>query len=363
MSSEAERDVAALSHEAYRLFREGNQEEATTLFLQVLEAEPANSYALVGLGDIARKQGRGRDAVEIYNRCLRDDPENSFALFGLADAYRSLRKYHDALQVWERYLKHDSENVTVLTRVADGYRKVRNKRRSQELYEKVLHQEPDNPYALIGLGHLHYDFREYEEALRRWMRMYELGGEKVDIRVLTSVGNCYRKLKDFSGGIPYFERALAKEPRNFYALFGLADCYRGMNEPEESLTYWNRILENDPDNRVILTRAGDALRSLGELDRAVDHYRRALAQGEDVYARIGLAIVTRTRGDETEAIELLELLRRKEPENHRIYTELAATYAQSGSHKAAVQVLKEFQERGRDNAYIGELIERYSSNR
>ena len=59
--------------------------------------------------------------------------------------------------------------------------------------------EPDNAYALTGLGHLHFDFREYRAALQRWTRMLEL--EPDNIRILTSVGNCYRKLKEFEGGL------------------------------------------------------------------------------------------------------------------------------------------------------------------
>lgn len=353
------RDVAELSQQGYRLLREKSYDEAAQRFESVLEIEPKNSYALVGLGDIARRRGRHQDAVEYYQRCIEHDPHNAFALFGLADSYRSLRKYHDALTIWERYLEHDDENVTVLTRVADAYRKVRQKRRSRELYERVLELEADNPYALIGLGHLHYDFREYEEALASWTRMYELSGASVDIRVLTSIGNCYRKLKEFTTGIPYFEQALDREPDNFYALFGLADCYRGLNDPDRSLAYWKRILDKDPKNRVILTRAGDAHRSMGELDEAEERYRAALEIGDDLYASLGLAIVARMRGEEEEALRMLDELRRREPDNHRVYVELAATHAQTGSPEDAVEVLAEYKHAGGTNAYVDELIERY----
>ena len=90
--------------------------------------------------------------------------------------------------------------------------------------------EQNNAYALIGLGHLHYDFKEYKDALYYWTRMFEINRDKLDIRILTSIGNCHRKLKTFDKGVYYFERALEMDPKNFYALFGLADCYRGMNQ-------------------------------------------------------------------------------------------------------------------------------------
>ncbi len=358
-SPEKPDQVAPLSQEGYQLLRDGRFNEAIERFERVLEIQPDNSYALVGLGDIARKQDRQHDAVDFYTKCLEHDPENAFALFGLADSYRSLRKYHDALRIWERYLAHDDRNVTVLTRVADAYRKVRGKRRSQELYRKVLEIEADNAYALIGLGHLHYDFREYEEALSYWTRMYELAGRGVDIRVLTSIGNSYRKLKEFSKGIPFFEQALEKEPENFYALFGLADCYRGLNEPERSIDYWNRILANDPDNKVILTRAGDARRSMNQLDEAETFYRKALQIDADMYASLGLAIIARNRGSYEKALDILEQLRTRDRDNYRIYVELAATHAQAGDLDEAMRVLVGFDSQGRGNAYVEDMIDRY----
>ena len=85
--------------------------------------------------------------------------------------------------------------------------------------------EEKNAYALIGLGHLHYDFKEYRDALYYWTKILEQSEELVDIRILTSIGNCHRKLKTFDKGIDFFKKALEIDQNNFYALFGLADCY------------------------------------------------------------------------------------------------------------------------------------------
>ncbi len=91
-------------------------------------------------------------------------PDNNYALFGLADCYKSLNQYKLAIAIWEQYLKHDDKNITVLTRIADAYRKVRNFSKSKELYLQVLEMEENNAYALIGLGHLHFDFKFYAET-------------------------------------------------------------------------------------------------------------------------------------------------------------------------------------------------------
>jgi tetratricopeptide (TPR) repeat protein len=242
--------------------------------------------------------------------------------------------------------------------VADAYRKVRDFRRSKTIYLRVLEMEENNPYALIGLGHLHYDFKEYKDALFYWERMLDLHKEDVDIRVLTSIGNCHRKLKTFEQGVPYFQRALDMDSVNFYALFGLADCYRGMNQQHKSLEYWNRILDQDPRNKVILTRAGDAYRNMGDYDKAGDYYRRALNIEFDIYAVLGLAVVSKMQGKYDDAIESLRRLVQQDPKNYRLYIELADCWTKKGDKDRAVEALAEFQKLGIRNMYVSEFMDK-----
>ncbi len=358
MQKEQAHQLAELSQKAYQLLKEDYLAEAEDLFKEMLALESHNNYALVGLGDAARKRKGFNEAIEYYQRCLEHFPQNNYALFGLADCYKSLRHYHKAIGVWERYLEHDDRNVTVLTRVADAYRKVRNLQRSQELYLKVLQIEPDNAYALIGLGHLHYDFKDFEKAKSYWERIHQLHGESVDIRVLTSLGNCHRKLKTYADGLRYFEAALEREPHNFYALFGMADCYRGLNQQTQSLQYWNRILERDPDNKVILTRAGDAYRNMQDYDRAAMYYKKALNIEFDVYAVLGLALINKAQGKLHDAIESLEGLVKSDPKNHRLYTEIADCYVKLGQPQRALEVLGRFQKLGIRNRHVYDMYER-----
>ena len=350
--------IAALSQKGYQLLKENCIREANECFNEILKYDADNNYALVGLGDGARKRHEYKRGIEYYNKCLEKHPENNYALFGLADCYKGLRFYNRAIEIWERYLKHDDRNVTVLTRVADAYRKVRDLDRSREIYLRVLDMEEDNAYALIGLGHLHYDFKEYEQAMHYWERMYHNRGDKVDIRVLTSLGNCHRKLKTFEKGVEYFKQALEREPGNFYALFGLADCYRGMNRPNESLEFWETILGRDPENKVILTRAGDGYRVLGEYDRAEQYYRKALNIEFDTYAILGLALINKQKGLFREAIESLEGLMKSDPNNHRLYTEIADCHIQLGERREALEILQLFIRLGYKSHFVAEMYER-----
>lgn len=351
-------EIAELSKKGYQYLKENRIGDAERNFKTILERDPENNYALVGLGDAARKRASYRDAVDYYKKCLIYHPGNNYALFGLADCYKALNQYQKAIEIWEQYLLHDNKNITVLTRIADAYRKVRDFRKSKAIYLRVLEMEYDNPYALIGLGHLHYDFKEYRDALHYWQRMVEAQGDMVDIRVLTSIGNCYRKLKQFDQGVPYFQKALIKEEGNFYALFGLADCYRGIGEPEKSLEYWQRILDKDPRNKVILTRAGDAYRSMEKYEDAADCYERALNIEFDVYAVLGLATISRLQGKVQAAVDSLKRLVQNDPKNYRLHLELAQCHLALGERKKAEETLQDFMRFGIRNVHVQELMSR-----
>ncbi|MCL2266186.1 MAG: tetratricopeptide repeat protein [Treponema sp.] len=356
--------ISDISKTGYQLLKENRVNEAIDCFSKILLLDENNNYALVGMGDAIRKTGSVREAVKYYQRCLNNHPGNNYALFGLADCYKAMNQYQNAIEIWEQYLVHDDKNITVLTRIADAYRKVRDFDNSKKTYLRVLEMNESNPYAIIGLGHLHYDFKDYKEALFYWEQMLKSANEQdiinndnVDIRVLTSIGNCHRKLKTFSEGIPYFISALRREKNNFYALFGLADCYRGMNQYEKSLEYWNKILEQDPRNKMILTRAGDAYRNLEDYENSRRLYEIALNIEFDTYAVLGLALLAKTKGKFDEAIVSLRRLIQQDKKNHRLYIELADCYLVINDKRKAREVLEEFQMLGIKCAKINEMLE------
>ena len=351
--------ITELSKKGYQLLKEDKIEEATQAFESILELEKNNNYALVGLGDTERKKNNLKKAIEYYNQCLLMHPTNNYALFGIADCYKSLHQYDKAIDIWKQYLVHDEKNITVITRVADAYRKVRDFTQSKELYLKVLEMEKDNAYALIGLGHLHYDFKEYRDALYYWTKIYEINQDSADIRVLTAIGNCHRKLKTFEKGTIYFKKALEKEPENFYALFGLADCYRGLNLPNESIIYWNKILEIDPNNKVILTRAGDAYRTLGNIPEATKYYTKALDIDFDIYAAIGLALICKSEGNYEEAITRFKNLIRNDPKNSRLHSDLAECYFSMNKKDLAIKTLEDYLKFDGKNAILNNQLQKY----
>lgn len=348
--------LTELSKKGYNYLKEGVLGEAENAFRELLAIDPGNSYALAGLGDVARRRGKHRLAIEFYQKCLALFPENNAALLGLADCYKATHQLAKALLIWEDHLKAHDKNIAVLTRLADVHRKMRSFQKAKQAYLRVLAVEPDNAYALTGLGYLHYDFKDFREALVYWEKVYAFNSAGADVRILTNIGNCHRKLKTYALGLPFFHQALAVDQDNFYALFGAADCYRGLNQMVQSLKYWNFILAQDPVNRVILTRVGDALRQLGRLDEAEEKYQAALKVDFDVYATLGLAIVHKEQGRYQQAVESLSGILADDPNNPRIYLEIAQCQQQGGHRAEARATLELFCRRGLNNQQVSAML-------
>jgi len=307
-----------LSRQGNHHLNEGALAQAEKSFLEILELEPGNSYALVGLAQVAKRHGYLAKAIGFYQECLRLAPYNSVAMLGLADCYRANKQLTKALSLWEKHLELHGKDTAVLTRMADAYRRTKHVDQARQAYTQALAAEPQNAYALIGLGYLCFEVQSYPDALKYWSQAHALEATRADVRLLTNLGNCHRKLKSFEQGITFFQRALALEQANFFALFGLADCYRGLHQPEQSLHYWQQILACDPANKIVLTRAGDALRHLGQIDAAQARYQAALQIGFDCFAAMGLATVLKIQGHYQEALTQLQSVLAGDPANPRL---------------------------------------------
>ncbi|HTZ52035.1 MAG TPA: tetratricopeptide repeat protein [Spirochaetia bacterium] len=313
--------LVGLSRAGYRALEKRRLDEAQRWFDQMLQVEARNTYALVGLAEVARKRNDLKGALGWFTQCLEAEPSNPFALKGAAECAWELRDYRRCVQAWETLLEVSGPDASVLTHLADGYRRLGDPARSEAAYRRALEMDPTNRYALNGLGNLLFDAERYADAAEAWDRL--LHRDPSNVQVLVCRGNCERKLRDFQRGLLFFTEAARIQRDNFYALYGIADCHRGLGSHEKSLETWLAILRASPGNRIILTRAGDACRSIGELDQAERYYREALSLGFDLYAEIGIALIQMIEGSLAPAVNRLQRLLEREPSNPRVLRALA----------------------------------------
>jgi lipopolysaccharide biosynthesis regulator YciM len=81
------------------LFDLGQYSEIEDFYNQVLEKDPKNLQALLGLASMAEKRGEGAVAEDYYNQVLEINPEYMPALLGLIRFYQRQQRTDDAARV------------------------------------------------------------------------------------------------------------------------------------------------------------------------------------------------------------------------------------------------------------------------
>ncbi len=142
--------------QAYEALQSGDLARAKGLYEQVVQAEPRNIDALLGLGAIALNESRIDDASRYYQRVLELDPRNSYAQAGLI----SIVGRAD-LQASESRLKQliaRDPSAFLYFSLGNLYAEQGQWPSAQQAYFQAHQMQQDNPdYAFnlaIGLEHL-----------------------------------------------------------------------------------------------------------------------------------------------------------------------------------------------------------------
>ena len=142
--------------QAYETLQSGDHARAKGLYEQVLQAEPRNIDALLGLGAIALTEGQIDDASRYYLRVLELDPRNSYAQAGLISIVGGAD-----LQASESRLKQliaRDPSAFLYFSLGNLYAEQGQWPSAQQAYFQAYQMQKDNPdYAFnlaIGLEHL-----------------------------------------------------------------------------------------------------------------------------------------------------------------------------------------------------------------
>ena len=97
---------------------------------------------------------------------------------------------------------------------------------------------------------------------------------------------------------------------------------------------------------------------MGDYDLAQQYYQRALDIEFDVYAVLGLAMISKIQGRYEESATSLSRLIQSDPKNFRLYLELAECKMNLNDRQGAIAALQDFQRLGIRNQLVSEMLDR-----
>jgi Flp pilus assembly protein TadD len=159
---------------AIRMAGEGRLQEATLLFMEILDESPTHPQAQFGLGTLYDDLGRHELAIERFLVASEVDPENAQVRASLGAAYGAVGRFEDADAELKRALRLDPESMEV--RAKEGllaFRKGLYADAEADL-RGVCKHDPDHGPAHFYRGEALNRLGRVDEAIQVMERVIEL---------------------------------------------------------------------------------------------------------------------------------------------------------------------------------------------
>jgi len=200
-----------------------------------------------------------RGAAEIYGSILEREPANIQAILGLTRVYVSANRMDDALQFCERAIGAEPRNEDAWFYKGDVLRMMGEFDKAEECFRQVIAINPGNVLALNGLGRM-LNAKELP-ARRGYYRSY-----------------CNRKTTDEA--IACFEKAIDSDPAYPNSYFNLAKTFLDISCLEEAKYNFNRCLLINPDVPIAWYHLSIIEERLGNLNNAIHANRFFIISAE-----------------------------------------------------------------------------------
>ena len=112
--------------------------------------------------------------------------------------------------------------------------------------QDMIKKNPSNFEALVKLGNLYYDARQYPDAIGLYERALKIRPEVADVR--TDLGTAYWYTGDSDKAIAEFQKSLKINPNHPGTLFNLGIVrWQGKMDPSGAVEAWQDLLKRNPN--------------------------------------------------------------------------------------------------------------------
>jgi tetratricopeptide (TPR) repeat protein len=113
-----------------------------------------------------------------------------------------------------------------------------------EAYEKSLELDPSSAGALVNLGTIHFNGRDFKKAERYYLKALEADPEYALAHF--DLANLYDERGEQKKALEHYSAALRISPHYADAHYNLALLYQGSNQTMKAVHHWTAYLKLDP---------------------------------------------------------------------------------------------------------------------
>lgn len=280
------------------LLEKGEVDKSIIYYQKVLDLEPVNKQALLGLCELYERIGNLNKSIDYIKEAVNLFPDDTDILLRAVELHIVNNLYDEAVEYLQKILEKEPANIKARRLLGDVYNKKGEKEKAWNEYLPVLDE------MILE--------EKYEDAINLLESFKDIDPLETGKRLVS----LYRQIGE--------QEHVARE------LISLADVFILRDMKNEALNCLKEVLNITPDDEIIKLRLIELEKEIvkstlpSEIEKTVDE---AILEA-DIYLKYGL---------KDNARELLESLRNKEPQNILLHQRLKTLYFENNEKDHAIE--------------------------
>ncbi|MCU0590324.1 MAG: tetratricopeptide repeat protein [Desulfobacterales bacterium] len=354
--------------------RAGHADRAIAWLQKAIELDPESAYLRRELAAIFLQNKEENKALEVLDELLTKHPEDIKGLI-LYGGIQQLRKQNDAaIRAYEKVIAIDPSQEKIYSLLGGLYLESNQLDAAQRVLEKLVERFPKSYAGHFLLGRVYLGkakpglaenaFRRSAEAdpesldpLFELLKLAREQGRREDVlrlnheilnrdpensRAFLDLALYYRQAGMKSESEEILKRLGERSRSEFEVLLQVIQVYVDAKRFEEALYLVNGMLKAAPDSADLHHLKGYSLFGLKKNAEALPEFRQVTAESRFFQdAVVHIAFILQEQGKVQEAIEQLQEMAQKNPENVEYKYYLASIFEESGRYDEAENHLKQ----------------------
>lgn len=186
--------------------------------------------------------------IDSLRTVLEQNPADTTALLVLGEMYEMAGKFDQARDYYNKYLEFNAGRSDIELRVLGTLINEHKHEEEEQMLAKVLQQKPNDPHTFMRVGDLYERAGKLDKARLYYEKSLEVKPGQIDI-FMRQAGLFFTE-KDYAGAQKVLEEVLEKQPNNPHALYNYALAVHLNGEHEKAVEYWQKAAAADPNGNI-----------------------------------------------------------------------------------------------------------------
>lgn len=263
------------------------------------------------------------NALSEIENIIKFDPENSEALILKAEmAWRSL-EFNKALESYQIVLERDPQNLTALLRSGLSSFECKQDEMSLIYLKKYIDNKGDEYDAFYKIGILYERKNEFKQARNHFIKAEKITPGNTELR--KKIALLFFEEKSYNNASEWFLKCLEIKPDD-EASWYLGNINFKNAQYKECTEYWKKSTDLDLCDYDFFKNFYIASMEIKDLDLALTNINKALRMKSNINDSILKAKLYNLKKQYEDALDIYDILKKQEPENPKIWINMAETF-------------------------------------